>query len=105
MRTTCLAVDRFPAIVFLPSRFTPAGAGGAGGSAQGTLAGDLTIRDVTRPVSMTATLADEGKRVVVSGTFDVAWGDFGVPDPSFGLLRVDKVAHAHFRAEFVPAAQ
>ena len=27
---------------------------------------------------------------------------FGVPDPSFFVVRVEKVAHAHFRATFVP---
>jgi hypothetical protein len=51
---------------------------------------------------VSATLAPQGDRVVASGTFDVAWADFGVPDPSFSIFRINPVAHARFRAEFVP---
>jgi len=39
---------------------------------------------------------------VASGTFDVTWADFGVPGPSFFVVRIEKVAHVHFRATFVP---
>jgi hypothetical protein len=31
----------------------------------------------------------------------VPWAEFGVPDPSFAIVRIEKVAHAHFSAEFV----
>jgi len=32
---------------------------------------------------------------------DVPWLDFGVPDPSFAIVSVAKIAHAHFSAELV----
>jgi hypothetical protein len=57
---------------------------------------------VTREQEMTTTLTPRGNRIAASGTFDVAWPEFGVPDPSFFVVRVERVAHAHFRAEFVP---
>ena len=105
MKTKCLAVDRFPSIVFIPERFRPTSGAPAPGPAPvpGTLSGTLTIRDVTKPVTMTATLTPQGTRIVVQGTFDVPWLEFGIPDPSFFIVTLDKVAHAHFRAEFVPA--
>ena len=103
MKTKCLAVDRFPAIVFAPARFVPSGAQPASGAVPGSLTGMITIRDVTKPVVMAATLETKGTRIVVTGTFDVPWLDFGIPDPSFFIVTLDKVAHAHFKAEFAPA--
>jgi len=102
MREKSLLVSSFPTIVFEPERFAPSGPPGAEGGIPGTLAGRLTIRGVTKAQAMTATLTPRGGRVAVAGTFDVTWADFGVPDPSFFVVRVERVAHAHFRAEFVP---
>jgi hypothetical protein len=51
---------------------------------------------------MTATLTPRGERIEASGTFDVRWAEFGVPDPSFFVVRIESVAHAHFRATFAP---
>jgi hypothetical protein len=49
-----------------------------------------------------ATLTPRSERIVASGTFDVRWAEFGIPDPSFFVVRIEAVAHAHSRAEFVP---
>jgi polyisoprenoid-binding protein YceI len=103
MRSKSLLVASFPNIDFEPERFTPSGPPGADGSIPGVLAGRLTIRGQTRAQEMSATLAPHGERIAASGTFDVDWAEFGVPDPSSFFLRIEKVAHAHFRAEFVPA--
>ena len=97
-----LLVASFPKIVFEPERFVPKGPPGADGAMSGTLGGRLTIRGVTREQEMTATLTPRGNRIAASGTFDVAWPEWGVPDPSFFVVRIERVAHAHFRAEFVP---
>jgi len=100
---TSLLVSSFPTIVFAPERFVPSGPEGADGTTSGTLTGRLTIRGQTRPQAMTVTLAPRGERIVASGTFDVPWAEFGIPDPSFFVVRIESVAHARFRAEFVPA--
>lgn len=97
-----LLVASFPKIVFEPEHFVPSGPAGADGAISGALSGRLTIRGVTREQEMTTTLTPRGNRIAASGTFDVAWPEFGVPDPSFFVVRVERVAHAHFRAEFVP---
>jgi polyisoprenoid-binding protein YceI len=103
MRSKSLLVDSFPTLVFEPERFTPSGPTSPDGSALGTLTGRLTLRGQTRSQTVTAALAPRGERIVASGTFDVRWAEFGVPDPSFFLVRIEAVAHARFRAEFVPA--
>jgi polyisoprenoid-binding protein YceI len=102
MHEKSLLVASFPTIVFEPERFAPEGPAGSDGATSGTLTGRLTIRGKTRPQAMSATLSPKGERIVATGTFDVHWADFGIPDPSFFVVRIESVAHARFRAEFVP---
>ena len=102
MREKSLLTASFPAIVFTPEHFTPNAAAGAGGAVSGLLTGRITIRGQTRPQTIAATLTPRGERIDASGTFDVRWGEFGVPDPSFFIVRIESVAHAHFRATFAP---
>jgi polyisoprenoid-binding protein YceI len=102
MHEKSLLTPSYPAIAFAPERFTPSGPAGAGGAVPGLLAGRITIRGQTRPQTMTATLTPRGERIEASGTFDVRWAEFGVPDPSFFVVRIESVAHAHFRATFAP---
>ena len=92
MRSESLAVERYPVLTLGPERYDPK---------TGTLTGALTIRGVTKPVTIAARLTHQDDRILVTGTFDVPWLDFGVPDPSFAIVRVEKVAHARFSAEFV----
>lgn len=92
MHEKSLEVAKYPSIVLVPERFDPA---------TGTLTGALTIRDVTRPVSIAAKLDRRGDRIGVTGTFTVPWLEFGIPDPSFAVVRVRKTAEASFKAEFV----
>jgi len=103
MREKSLLTASFPAIVFAPERFTPSGAAGAGGAVPGLLAGRITIRGKTKAQTIAATLTPRGERIEASGAFDVRWAEFGVPDPSFFIVRIESVAHAHFRATFAPA--
>ena len=102
LHSKSLLVASFPTIELAPERFTPSGPATADGSVAGQLTGQLTIRGQTRPQTIAATLRARDGRIVATGTFDVAWPEFGVPDPSFFVVRVEKVAHARFRAEFVP---
>lgn len=97
-----LEVAKNPSIVLVPERFIPSGPPTAEGTTLGELTGQLTIRGATHPVTIGASLAPNGARIVVNGTFDVTWADYGIPDPSFFIVRIEKVAHAHFRAEFAP---
>ena len=102
MHGKSLLVPSFPSIVFSPAHFSTSGAAADGAPVSGTLTGQLTIRGKTRSQSMAVTLTPQGGRISVAGTFDVAWADFGIPDPSFFVVRIEDTAHAHFRADFVP---
>jgi polyisoprenoid-binding protein YceI len=102
MHSKSLLVTSFPTIDFEPERFTPSQPAASSGAIAGTLTGRITIRGQTKTQAISATLTPHGDRIVAAGTFDVSWLDFGVPDPSFFVIRVEKVAHAHFNATFVP---
>jgi len=97
-----LAVAKNPAIVLEPERFTPSAEPGPDGTTLGELTGALTIRGTTHHAKIAASLTPSGTRVVVNGTLDVNWARYGIPDPSFFFVRIEKLAHAHFRAEFAP---
>jgi polyisoprenoid-binding protein YceI len=102
MHSKSLLVDTYPTIEFQPERFTPSSPPDADGSVTGVLGGRLTMRGQTKAQAITATLVTKGERILASGAFDVTWAEFGIPDPSFFIVRIEKAAHAHFRAEFVP---
>ncbi len=101
MHGTSLDVATYPAIVFTPARFDPDGAPSSDGTTEGVVTGQLTIRGKTLPAKMRTKLTPRAGRIAAEGRFDVAWADFGVPDPSFFVVRVSKIAVAHFAAELV----
>jgi polyisoprenoid-binding protein YceI len=103
MHDKTLSVASFPAIVFEPERFTPSADAGPTGGVAGQLSGRITIRGTVKPQTMDATFTPRGRSIMVSGRFNVAWADFGIPDPSFAFIRIEPVVHAHFGVAFDPA--
>jgi len=101
MHDKSLLVASFPSIVLEPETFTPSGPAAADGAVSGTLTGRLTIRGQTKPQTIALTLTPQGGRIAAAGTFDVVWAEFGIPDPSFFVVRIERKAHAHFHADFV----
>ena len=83
MHTYCLEVEKFPTIDFNVS-------GVAGLSLlnsevkQGrvTLQGELTIRDVTKPVAVQTSFSTEESHLKLEGEIGFKWTEFEVPDPS-----------------------
>ncbi len=58
-----------------------------------TLAGDLTVRDVTRPVSWAVEALLEGNALSGRATTGVKMSDFGIQPPNLRILRAeDEVA-------------
>lgn len=90
MRSESLDVETHPAIVFVPSRVTGDDVSLAPGSRfKCSLEGDLTIRGVTRAVTIAVIGSTTDREIVVDGSTALSFLDYGVPNPSNLLLRVD----------------
>src|SRR5262245_34599123 len=93
MRGESLDAAKHPDITFVPKTLD---------KGLRTLSGDLAIRGVSKSVTIPVTVETAGDRVKVDGKLDVRWADYGVPDPSVFVLRVEDVAHTSFHVELVP---
>ena len=83
MHSYCLESDKFPTIQFdvsgvdgLETMNSEAKRGKV------TLQGKLTIRDVTKPISVPTAFVKMGNDMSLQGQFDFKWTDYDVPDPS-----------------------
>ena len=83
MHAYCLESDKFPTIQFkvsgvdgLETMNSEAKRGKV------TLKGDLTIRDVTKTISVPTAFVKMGNDMSLQGQFDFKWTDYEVPDPS-----------------------
>jgi polyisoprenoid-binding protein YceI len=78
-----LASDAHPEIVFELRDFEPAAVDSAAQRVSGTVTGSMTVRGVTRPLSMPVRLSvDDRMRLVVEGESPLLLSDFRVPVPS-----------------------
>jgi len=55
----------------------------------GTLDGTLTIRGVSKPVSLPVQIVREKDRDRISGSISIAWADYNVEDPSILIAKLD----------------
>jgi len=86
-----LAAAAHPEIVFELERFEPATVDAAAQKVAGTAHGKMTIRGVTRALSMPVRLAfDEARRMTLDGEASVHLPDYGVPVPSkLGVISME----------------
>jgi polyisoprenoid-binding protein YceI len=98
-----LRVKEHPEIVFRAESLTASGPGG-GPAWRGALAGDLTVRGVTRPVTFEVEGRWEGVELHARGSSRIRFTDFGMKPPKvLGILRAsDEIAIA-FDVVAVPA--
>ena len=87
LRDIVLQPDKYPEITF---RSTDVAAEARGGVFKVKLGGDLTLRGVTRRVSIPAEVTLEGDALRARGEFEISRGDFKVPATSafHGTVRV-----------------
>src|SRR5262249_40101118 len=87
VRRNTLETERFPTVIFVPTearRLTfplP-----QTGSASFELVGELTVKEVTRPVSWEATAAFDGPRVSIRARTAFRFADFGLPIPRVSVV-------------------
>jgi polyisoprenoid-binding protein YceI len=106
MRGESLDAARFPQVRFTVDRIEgdTAIVRGQAGSGSVTLVGALTVRDVTRPLRVMATVSREGDGLRLRGRHEVRWDDFGVPDPSVLVARLDPTIFVVFDVLARPTA-
>ncbi len=89
MHEFCLESDKYPKITFAVSSIDGGDALKSGeGSGKVTLKGTLTIRDVSKPVSVQADYSFGADGLSLKGRYDFKWTDFKVPDPSIIISRL-----------------
>lgn len=54
-----------------------------------TVAGTLTLKDQSRPVSVEMTVLQSGDRLIASGAIPTTWRDFGIEPPRLGFVTVE----------------
>lgn len=77
MRGFCLDADRFPDIRF---KIT--------GYVNGKIKGQLTIKNITRAITVDVTSQKKGERIEYQGATVISWKEFGVADPSWWFAKV-----------------
>lgn len=91
-RDQALQVATYPTATFTLTE--PADVGDGATSVQ--LTGDLTIRDVTREVTVDAQVAASGDTVQVVGSVPVTFEDYGVEAPDLGFVTVEDTGSVEF---------
>jgi polyisoprenoid-binding protein YceI len=82
-------VDSHPHITFAVKQVQPSGQGV-------TVAGDLTVRDTTRPVSFAARISSAGEaEVSLDGEVRVNRADFGLTWNQLGMASTDNTITVH----------
>jgi polyisoprenoid-binding protein YceI len=82
LRTFCLQGDQFPKIMFMIERCNMFQGGLM------TISGNLTIRDVTRPLVLGTKYSASASEYRFAGAGELKWNEFGVCDPSTVLSKV-----------------
>jgi len=94
----CLSTDQYPTIDFnirSVSGDTEAFQG-ASGSGTITLHGALKIRSTTKDFAVPAQFTWNETGVALKGTTPLSWSDFGIPDPSILISKVEPVLNLEF---------
>jgi polyisoprenoid-binding protein YceI len=83
-----LKAQTYPTVTFAPGRFS--GQVKDAGDSSGPVEGTFTLLGQTHPITVPMTVRREGDHFSASGSFSVPFVDWGVKDPSFMFMKVDK---------------
>jgi polyisoprenoid-binding protein YceI len=101
-RGRIMDVETFPTATFTLGEPIDLGAVPADGEEQTFLAdGELTLRGVTRPVTFDLVARRSGAGIEVNGAIPLTFGDYGIPDASFGPAEVGDTGELEFLLVFV----
>lgn len=104
MRDKILETDRYPEIVFeLKSLTGDVSQLRPGDSFTVQVAGDLTVHGRKATVQLPVDVHVFADSIVIAGSFPLHWREFGLTDPSFGVVKVKEPMLVLFRLRAVPA--
>jgi hypothetical protein len=66
------------------------------------VAGDLIVRGRSAAIRLPVDVFVFPDHVMLSGSFSIGWKQFGLPDPSFGIITVREPVRVAFRLRAVP---
>jgi len=102
MREKVLETDRYPEIVFEArriradlSRFKP------GERFTAEAEGDLTVHGKAEPIRVPIDVLVQADSVILEGAFPLSWKQYGLNDPSFGIVTVRDPLKVHFHLRAV----
>jgi polyisoprenoid-binding protein YceI len=88
MTTAQLKAQTYPAVTFAPARFS--GQVKDAGDSSGPVEGTFTLLGQAHPITVPMSVHIEGDHFSASGSFSVPFVNWGVKDPSFMFMKVDK---------------
>lgn len=104
MREKVLETDRYPEIVFEARRVTADLARlKAGERFTAVVVGDLTVHGRAVPIQFPVEVSVLAERVILQGSFPLSWKQYGLHDPSFGVVKVKDPLKVVFRLIAVPS--
>jgi polyisoprenoid-binding protein YceI len=88
MTTKQLKAQTYPTVNFTPTKFS--GQVQDSGDSSGQVEGSFTLLGQAHPITVPMTVHREGDHFTANGAFEVPFVNWGVKDPSFMMLKVDK---------------
>jgi polyisoprenoid-binding protein YceI len=88
MTSAQLKAQTYAAVTFAPTKFS--GQVKDSGDSTGQVDGNFTLLGQPHSISVPMTVHMEGDHFIATGSFDVPFVNWGVKDPSFMMLKVDK---------------
>lgn len=97
MHKDVLESAKYPLATFTAQKLK--GTLAASGTSDVTLVGVLNLHGGDHPIEIPAKVTLDGERLSVDGGFDVPFVDWGLKDPSWFVLRVEKQVKVHIKGE------
>jgi len=91
-----MAADQFPEVIFSGESAEDGcklRSLNEGNSCKRLLNGQLSIRNVTKPIVLSVNVERVGNMIHLTGEGDLRWDEFGVEDPSILIAKLNKVVH------------
>ncbi len=95
----CMASDQFPTVSFISQRLSDNCKPtliDISKRCSGTLTGILTIRDVTKEVTLPVEISKEADSYRIKGTLPLQWADYNIEDPSILIVQLDRTANISY---------